>query len=171
MTYFIREFEFPLDFSGNALLIRYEVSNPRARVGDISVRKDFDEEGRLLREYGVIGIFDEGSPAHPKLLKTLVLVRRLNDIVPLPSEASVPIGFLQSSGGRFQCYVCQGRGDGLPIGSTAEGTTSPPPERESSIRVSNGSTEQCCPCVVAGPTVHASASAETTSEGEPSDWW
>jgi hypothetical protein len=169
---FLREFDFPVDFSGDTALLRYEVCEPRAVAGHVSVRRGYNELGALCKEHLVVAVRDKGSPTRPTMTKAVVVVRKLNDLIPLPEGCGnlVPPGFLQSSGGRFQYYVFLCPDADRAIDNSSGGTTLPPPERASSTPSAEAS-ETGCPCVVLGPSVHESEEAQTTSEAEPPDDW
>jgi hypothetical protein len=163
---FLREFSVALDFEGKSRLIEYEVSCKGAKVTHVTLRKDYDEKGRLAKEALVLLVQDKGS-IDPELVKCVVVVRRLNDLTPLPETCGALLGYVQPSADRFAYYVFDAMVRPQDVRSKASETTSP-------ARASVDSTEPSCLCVFDGATVHdadTDSPSGTFRVAETPDWF
>jgi hypothetical protein len=169
---FLREFEASVDFPGEARVYEFEVCDPSAYVVHVSLSAEFNEFGRLGREYLLYAVKDRGIVSHVTGTKSIVVVRRVRGITPLRSDCGKLLGFLRARVGQFEYYVFEGR-DGPATRSTPEETTSPPRATASS----NGGSQrdpEACSCVFDGPTEHESGTRpilQTGAKEEPLDDW
>jgi hypothetical protein len=171
MSVFLREFEAPTDFSGTAQVFEFDVCSPEAYVCHVGIKKDYDDHGRLAREYIRYTVRDRGSATKHAAKKAIVVVRRLNDLIPLTDDCGKLLSYLQSALGRFEYYVFEARRAPRTIGSTDEVATSHPPSAEHAIGC-HLRAPLACSCVFDGTSAHSAPPADTNpSEASPESWW
>lgn len=165
---FVREFFVALDFEGHDLVVPYEICHPDAKVSHVVLRKEYDEHGRLSKEFIALLVRDAGSlRADKQLVRSVVVVRRVNDLTALPESCGKLLGYVQPSVGRFAYYVFDSTARPQPLHSKGEETTSP-------ARVSTDSTESFCACVIDGTMVHETGTdvpSGTFSTVDTNDWF
>lgn len=162
---FLREFEFPTDFSGAAEAVWVEHFDAKAGIANVALRKDYTSNAQFrLVETIVVAVKDRGSPTKPKFARRVFIVRRMNAIVPLPEDCGKCLAYLQSSVGRFAYYVFDSRSSPLAIGSSAAETTSPAPAK-AECKPAPAASASVCPCVIQGTNWHdqAAGTASQTS--------
>lgn len=167
---FIREFRVDFDFDGPYRVVDYEVCREDTLWPQVSLRRDLDEQGRVSAEYAVLTIRDKGRPASPNYVKAVVVVRKANDLTPIPDVCGELLAHLQPRGDHFAYYVCVARVESRDIGNTATETTSPAPAVERTSPAKTGSFP-VCPCVEVGTSVHETGTAETGAGSTPLRWW
>ena len=164
MTIFLREFEFQTDFTEDVKVFEYEVCDKDAAVCHVYLRRNIEPP---FDEFVRVAVRDRGSPTEPTMTKAIVVVRRENDIIPLPDDCGKLLGFLRSSLGRFEYYVFEARRASRPIGSTETVATSPRPAKEHAIGC-HLREHLACSCVFDGPSIHVGPPSDTTtSEASP----
>lgn len=171
--WFLREFVVQLDFEGPSKVVAYEVCHPRAVVGEVEMRRDYNEHGAPCSEYAVLMTRDFGRPASPsweKWLKWVVFVRRSNDLTPLPEVCGELIRHLQPRGDPYSYYVFASKAEPLRVSSISAETTSPAPG-VARTTPSDADSAPGCPCVSAGTSVHGTGTVETCGDTEPRPWW
>lgn len=168
---FLREFEFPADFTEAVKVFEYEVCDKDAAVCEAYIRKGFEYGVSKYSEAIGITVRDRDSATKHSFTKAIVVVRRLNDLIPLTDDCGKLLGFLRSSLGRFEYYVFEARRASQPIGSTESEATSPRPPKEHAIGC-HLRAPLACSCVFDGTTTHdAPPSGTSSSEASPDSWW
>jgi hypothetical protein len=167
---FLREFMVDLGFEGAYKVIEYETCHVRAKNVQVYLRREFDDAGRAMKEYAVIALRDRGEAADPTYRRSLVLVRKGNDLTPLPEVCGDLLTVLQPRGDHFAYYVFASTEICRDMRSISEETTSPEQALAESI-ASDEDDSQACPCVV-DETTHLHEDTEQTGEAaSPPAWW
>lgn len=167
---FLREFYVALDFEGAYKVIDYELCHEKAKAIHVTLRRDYDATGRAAAEYAVIAVRDRGRAASPVYSRSLVFVRKGNDLTPLPEVCGSLLTVLQPRGDHFAYYVFDAILECRDVRSTSEETTSPAVSVAESTHAGLAKSPGC-PCVVSGTTVHQTDMAESDGEEEPLAWW
>jgi hypothetical protein len=167
---FAREFEIALNFTGDHIVVDYDTCHKLAKADHVVLRCEFDHLKRLFAEYGVIIVRDFGLETKPAWRRSVVVVRKSNDITPLPEEAGDLLGVLSPKADHFAYYVFAAKGGPRSIGSSSAETTSLAPGVAKSTRACEHPPEGC-PCVVAGTKVHDADRAETGGAAARPAWW
>lgn len=171
MSVFLREFEAATDFSGPARIYEFDVCDPDAYVCHVGIKKEYDDQGRMVREYIRYAVRDRGSVTKHTAKKAIVVVRRQNELIPLGDDCGKFLSYLQSSLGRFEYYVFEARRAPLPIGNTDEAATSHRPSGEHAIGC-HLREPLACSCVFDGATKHdAPPSGTSPAAASPESWW
>lgn len=166
MSVFLREFIVPAELTGDSAKLTFMVTSPKAYVDHVRVQREYFEGGQGYQDNIHVAVRDQGSPVRVSFALDVVLVRRLNDLVPLPDDCGKCLGYLQSNAGRFACYVFSSRHSPRRASSSSEETTSPPPERAASTPAPQRDASACS-CVFDGTSIHASAAQP--SEQKPAE--
>lgn len=163
---FICEWPFRLDFDGDHMEFDYGTAHPLAKADSVVVRKNYNEQGVLVQEMGHLIVRDHGNTAGMRH-KTAIVVRRLNDLTPLPENCGRLIGAIQSHGGRWSFYVFDAK-EGLPSQrSTSEETKSPELKKAADRPVDVGAG----PSPSAGTTAASHSSATTPPDTDGWSGW
>lgn len=166
---FLFEVEFSLEFDGLYTVVHYETSHPKAKPGWVVVRRDYDDTGKAKREYGALMIRDSGDFVKKGWHRQAIVVRKGNDVTPIPDFCGELIGYVTSYGGRWQFYVFDAKGESQSASSSSSETTSPAPAAAPKTR--SRPAEAPCPCVVSGTTTHEKDTGKTNDNGESLPWW
>ena len=171
---FLREFEFPADFPGQSKVLEFEVCDPQAAVCHVTLRREnyIDDQNWSQSKYFFrLTVRDRGSPTKHSTTKAVVVLRRLNELIPLSDDCGKLLGFLRSDYGRDEYYVFEARRAPTATGSTASETTLSRPAKEHAIGCHLRDVVACS-CVFDGPSAHASPPASPTSSGaDTGSWW
>ena len=173
MNAFLREFIVPAELPVDIFKLTFMVTSPKAYVDHVRVQREYFEGGNGYQDNVHVAVRDQGSPTKVTHALDVFLVRRLNDLVALPDHCGKCLGFLQSSAGRFACYVFSSRHSPRHASSSSVETTSPPPERASSTPAPRRDASACS-CVFDGTTRHESEvqpSAQKPAEAESQEDW
>lgn len=159
-----------LGFEGAYKAVDYETCHVRAKDVQVFLRREFDDAGRAMKEYAVIAVRDRGEAADPRYRRSLVLVRKGNDLTPLPEACGELLTVLQPRGDHFAYYVFASTEKCRDMRSISEETTSPESAVAGSIPSDEGDC-QACPCVY-DETTHLHEDMEQSGEeAAPLAWW
>lgn len=173
MSVFLREFIIPAELPTDIFKLTFMVADLKAYVDHVRVQREYFEGAGGYQDNIHVAVRDQGSPSKATCALDVFLVRRLNDLIPLPDDCGKCLGFLQSSAGRFACYVFSSRHSPRRASSSSEETTSPPPERASSTPAPQRDASACS-CVFDGTKLHeseAQPSAQKPAEAESQEDW
>ncbi len=121
---FLCEWPFSLDFDGDVLIVEYQVAHPKASVSEVLVIKEYNEQGHPIRERGYLLVRDTGDTSKMTTKKAFV-VRRHNELTPLPAECGKLVRAFNCYGGRWSFYVFDAKEGSPSTRSTSAKTTTP----------------------------------------------
>lgn len=124
---FLCEWPFPLEFEGDSMVVEYQVAHPKAKIDDVITIKEYNLLGHPTGEKGFLLVKDLGDTSKLQKRRAIV-VRRKNELTPLPEECGKLVRTIHCYGGRWTYYVFDGKE--LPSRrNTSEETTPPSPEK------------------------------------------
>jgi hypothetical protein len=104
----------------------FQTFHPRAKMVGLARREERSDDGKVVREWGAILIHDKGFAAHEKrYTKSVVVVRRLGDVTPIPGFCGELLGSFVSDHGRWTWLVFLPREDAPPSARASEGAAPP----------------------------------------------